>query len=229
MSEITPEMIAEMATKLYRQLPGEGATDYAPALPQGFTPSHDVSPRAGMAHAPTQAVAPMTVPQENTGYHDGLANFVRQIQLSHSGSSPGECAIGSPMQGFPSSGGPIFAPTGVIPRPFDVNQIRRDFPVLNQRIHGKPLVWFDNAATTQKPNSVIQAISNFYSNDNSNIHRGAHTLAALARPMLMKRLVTRSRISSARVARRKLSSFAARLKASTSSLKPTGEVSPKRR
>ncbi len=180
MSEITPEMIAEMATKLYRQLPGEGATDYAPALPQGFTPSHDVSPRAAMAHAPTMAVAPMTVPQESTGYHDGLANFVRQIQLTNSGSAPGECAFGSPMHGLPISGSHSTAPTGVIPRPFDVNQIRRDFPVLNQRIHGKPLVWFDNAATTQKPNSVIQAISNFYSNDNSNIHRGAHTLAARA-------------------------------------------------
>jgi cysteine desulfurase / selenocysteine lyase len=60
----------------------------------------------------------------------------------------------------------------------DANQIRKDFPVLNQKIHGKQLVWLDNAATTQKPYSVIQAISDFYSHDNSNIHRGAHTLAA---------------------------------------------------
>ena len=58
--------------------------------------------------------------------------------------------------------------------------IRRDFPILNQRVHGKPLVWFDNAATTQKPQSVIDAMSYFYSHDNSNIHRGAHTLAARA-------------------------------------------------
>ena len=63
---------------------------------------------------------------------------------------------------------------------FDVNQIRKDFLVLNQQIHGKQLVWFDNAATTQKPQSVIDAISAFYSRDNSNIHRGAHTLAARA-------------------------------------------------
>ncbi len=63
---------------------------------------------------------------------------------------------------------------------FDVASVRRDFPVLHQNIHGKPLVWLDNAATTQKPLSVIEAVSEFYSKDNSNIHRGAHTLAARA-------------------------------------------------
>jgi cysteine desulfurase/selenocysteine lyase len=63
---------------------------------------------------------------------------------------------------------------------FDVASVRRDFPVLHQNIHGKPLVWLDNAATTQKPLSVINAVSQFYSMDNSNIHRGAHTLAARA-------------------------------------------------
>ena len=52
--------------------------------------------------------------------------------------------------------------------------------MLHQSIHGKPLVWFDNAATTQKPLSVINAVSQFYTSDNSNIHRGAHTLAARA-------------------------------------------------
>ncbi|NTW49309.1 MAG: cysteine desulfurase [Chlorobiales bacterium] len=61
---------------------------------------------------------------------------------------------------------------------FDVATIRKDFPVLHQEVHGKQLVWFDNAATTQKPMSVINAVSRFYATDNSNIHRGAHTLAA---------------------------------------------------
>ena len=58
--------------------------------------------------------------------------------------------------------------------------IRKDFPILDQQVHGKPLVWFDNAATTQKPQSVIDAVANYYARDNSNIHRGAHTLAARA-------------------------------------------------
>ena len=61
---------------------------------------------------------------------------------------------------------------------FDVQSIRRDFPILHQQIHGKQLVWFDNAATTQKPQIVIDTLSRFYSHDNSNIHRAAHTLAA---------------------------------------------------
>ncbi len=70
---------------------------------------------------------------------------------------------------------PIHQPEG-----FDVLTIRKDFPVLHQKIHGKQLVWFDNAATTQKPLSVINAVAQFYATDNSNIHRGAHTLAARA-------------------------------------------------
>lgn len=62
--------------------------------------------------------------------------------------------------------------------PFDVNQIRRDFPILHQYVNGHPLVWLDNAATTQKPQAVIDSISNYYRHDNSNIHRAAHELAA---------------------------------------------------
>ncbi|MDR1633284.1 MAG: cysteine desulfurase [Dysgonamonadaceae bacterium] len=63
---------------------------------------------------------------------------------------------------------------------FDVEAIRRDFPILHQKVHGKDLIWFDNAATTQKPQQVIDAISHYYENDNSNIHRASHTLAARA-------------------------------------------------
>ncbi|MGQ0456551.1 MAG: family 2A encapsulin nanocompartment cargo protein cysteine desulfurase [Hyphomicrobium sp.] len=63
---------------------------------------------------------------------------------------------------------------------FDVNAIRRDFPILNERVNGKPLIWFDNAATTQKPKSVIDRITYFYEHENSNIHRAAHELAARA-------------------------------------------------
>jgi cysteine desulfurase/selenocysteine lyase len=64
--------------------------------------------------------------------------------------------------------------------PFDVNAIRRDFPILKERVNGRPLVWFDNAATTQKPQCVIDRISHFYEHENSNIHRAAHEIAARA-------------------------------------------------
>lgn len=59
----------------------------------------------------------------------------------------------------------------------NIDQIRGFFPVLHQEVHGKPLIYLDNAATTQKPQSVLDALSAYYSRDNSNIHRGAHALA----------------------------------------------------
>ena len=64
--------------------------------------------------------------------------------------------------------------------PFDVNAIRRDFPILQERVNGRQLVWFDNAATTQKPQAVIDRLAHFYAHENSNIHRAAHELAARA-------------------------------------------------
>jgi cysteine desulfurase/selenocysteine lyase len=63
---------------------------------------------------------------------------------------------------------------------FNVEQIRKDFPILHQEVNGYPLVYFDNAATTQKPKSVIDAICDFYQNYNSNVHRGVHDLSAKA-------------------------------------------------
>ncbi len=63
---------------------------------------------------------------------------------------------------------------------FDVNQIRNDFPILSQKVYGKPLVYFDNAATSQKPQVVIDCISKYYSEYNANIHRGVHFLSQKA-------------------------------------------------
>jgi cysteine desulfurase / selenocysteine lyase len=63
---------------------------------------------------------------------------------------------------------------------FDANLIKKDFPILSETVNGKPLIWFDNAATTQKPKTVIDRIAYFYEHENSNIHRAAHELAARA-------------------------------------------------
>ena len=60
---------------------------------------------------------------------------------------------------------------------FDVNNIRKDFPILSRTVNGNPLVYFDNAATSQTPNQVIEVIADYYRNYNSNIHRGVHTLS----------------------------------------------------
>ena len=63
---------------------------------------------------------------------------------------------------------------------FDVNKIRKDFPVLHQEINGRPLVYLDNAATSQKPQCVIDALVGYYTTENSNVHRGVHTLSQRA-------------------------------------------------
>ncbi len=83
--------------------------------------------------------------------------------------------------------GPHGHPAGAVPGlaasahpPFDVRAIRRDFPILAERVNGKPLVWLDNAATTHKPRAVIERLAHFYEHENSNIHRAAHALAARA-------------------------------------------------
>ena len=60
---------------------------------------------------------------------------------------------------------------------FDVNNIRKDFPILSRTVNGQPLVYFDNAATSQTPNQVIDVIADYYRNYNANIHRGVHTLS----------------------------------------------------
>ena len=70
-------------------------------------------------------------------------------------------------------------PEGDVAR-FDIERIRADFPILGESVHGRPLVYLDNAATSQKPNAVIRAIADYYRYDNANIHRGVHLLSQRA-------------------------------------------------
>src|SRR5207237_8677709 len=62
----------------------------------------------------------------------------------------------------------------------DWKAIREDFPILRERAHGHPLIYFDSAATSQKPRAVIEALRNFYEHENANVHRGLHTLSSRA-------------------------------------------------
>src|SRR5947209_16933811 len=66
------------------------------------------------------------------------------------------------------------------PGPYDVQRVRADFPALRQKVHGKPLVYLDNAATTQKPQAVLDALMHYYTTDNANVHRGVHLLSERA-------------------------------------------------
>jgi cysteine desulfurase/selenocysteine lyase len=111
-------------------------------------------------------------------------------------SNPGDEALLSVLGGGPaaaqaaaaSSASPYFleesgygVPQAGAPAPaYDANARRADFPILSERVNGRPLIWLDNGATTQKPRSVIDRLSYFYQHENSNIHRAAHTLAARA-------------------------------------------------
>jgi cysteine desulfurase/selenocysteine lyase len=72
----------------------------------------------------------------------------------------------------------------------DIEQIRADFPILQQQVNGKPLIYLDNGATTQKPQVVIDAIANYYRTTNSNVHRGAHTLSDQATQMFEDARIT---------------------------------------
>ncbi len=63
---------------------------------------------------------------------------------------------------------------------YDVQRIRADFPILKQKVHGKPLVYLDNAASTQKPRAVIDALRHYYESDHANVHRAVHTLSERA-------------------------------------------------
>ena len=116
----------------------------------------------GQPSQPTHPAAPASTPSFAPVKPESLATpsyyFIREPAVPSPASLPSASAPAAPV--------------------FDVEGVRRDFPALHQQVNGKPLIWLDNAATTHKPQAVIDATSQFYRRDNSNIHRAAHTLAA---------------------------------------------------
>ena len=187
MNELTPDLIAQIATRLYNEIPAvdripkseTGTAEVVPAaarLPAGLPELPGVKspvPTGGTAGDAGSVASSAAAPSM-----DGLSGFVQRIRAAgHATDGRYADVLQEEFQRRLLTG--KSATVGWV-RPFDVAAIRKDFPALHQRIHGKPLIWFDNAATTQKPQSVIDAVANFYSHDNSNIHRGAHALAARA-------------------------------------------------
>lgn len=127
-------------------------------LDRSTAPAYDPSPRSGVGATP--AAAAPGAPAAGLPFFDVSVLDLSGLGFQHS------TGLGTATNGI----------SGV--RPFDPYAIKRDFPILQQNVNGKPLVWLDNGATTQKPQSVIDRLVYFYENENSNIHRGAHTLAA---------------------------------------------------
>ncbi|MBV8631774.1 MAG: SufS family cysteine desulfurase [Silvibacterium sp.] len=134
----------------------------APAIP-GFEP-----------HTPTRPA------DTGTANPDSLSSFefLRDLRtLSSDGSEPHlESAAIEPAGIEPN----VPRDLNLSSYSFDAEALKRDFPILRQKVNGRPLVWLDNAATTQKPQSVIDRLKYFYEHENSNVHRAAHELAARA-------------------------------------------------
>jgi cysteine desulfurase/selenocysteine lyase len=157
-------------------VPGIQSPPGVPPLPSSIpaNPPDVADPRAliALADAPpdlsrVSGVLPSTVPASYGSF----------------GSTEQTAPQAAPPQGIESfEFRPEVAPEDIARsnRPLDARLIRQDFPILQERVHGRQLIWLDNAATTQKPNAVIDRLSYFYRHENSNIHRAAHTLAARA-------------------------------------------------
>lgn len=111
-----------------------------------------------------------------------LPYFVAERAPSHSRLPTTEFPQPEAMAGAPAGLSPLDLTQQASPaaQPLDPAYLRRDFPILQERIHGRQLVWLDNGATTQKPLAVIKRLERFYRSENSNIHRAAHELAARA-------------------------------------------------
>jgi cysteine desulfurase/selenocysteine lyase len=119
---------------------------------------------------------------ESTTNHGSLKGFVSNIQSCRHdlrGSTDQHGTYADPFARLLEASLPKNSKLSGSPA-FNLIAVRQDFPILHQQVHGKQLVWFDNAATTQKPRQVIDGLKRFYEHDNSNIHRAAHTLAARA-------------------------------------------------
>lgn len=106
---------------------------------------------------------------------NGNQSAIANAPSTNAGANPYYFLQGSPLNQKQTAQLPLSAHP-----PFDANLTRKDFPILRELVNGRPLIWFDNAATTQKPQAVIDRISYFYTHENSNIHRAAHELAARA-------------------------------------------------
>jgi cysteine desulfurase/selenocysteine lyase len=152
--------------------PGEGAPEIA-QIPSTLTPT--LSQRERVTTGTRRVEQPWGAAAPPVADLSGVRAFVGRIRgLDHLQLPP--VRFDRPLAPSAAAGSIGHFNHGLL----DVDAIRRDFPILREQVHGKPLAWFDNAATTQKPQAVIDAIAHFYAHDNSNIHRGAHTLAARA-------------------------------------------------
>ncbi len=163
LTQLTDPFSAERTLSTLHRPPHQGEYGWdALEIPSpGFRPGIPESKPPGFAATPSTVPVQATPP----GVSSSLSLYF--LDEVHS------------LLAVPGQGNEVLARGGDAGHPpFDVVGIRKDFPILNERIRGKPLIWLDNAATTQKPQAVIDRLAYFYAHENSNIHRAAHELAA---------------------------------------------------
>ena len=142
----------------------------APIDPFGVTaPTASAAPATSTSPAATTAPAVNKTPALAESPGAPQFYFVDAVRLPNGYVTPAKPGRDA-APGYAASAHPAF----------DVQAVRRDFPILQERVNGRQMVWFDNAATTHKPQAVIDRLSHFYAHENSNIHRAAHELAARA-------------------------------------------------
>jgi cysteine desulfurase/selenocysteine lyase len=133
-----------------------------------------------------EASLPSIPPLAALGIDDIAKSSLNEVSpfyfLEHAGAlsqplAPTPQAAAQPAQSFSPA---VVPDLSSVRHQFDVTSIRNDFPILREKVNGRPLIWLDNAATTQKPQAVIDRLKYFYEHENSNIHRAAHDLAARA-------------------------------------------------
>ena len=195
--------LTRLATDSYGTMPGHAPRPRS--TPGSAADEHPVPPGSSPGElAPPSVATGYPVPGDVPGYRwagtppdhghaapdlpralaSGILRAARSDQSGGSFTPPDVSPASAPSFYFideqlPAGGPRISAPAEASPA-FDVEAVRQDFPILGERIHGRQLVWLDNAATTQKPQVVIDRLARFYSHENSNIHRSAHTLAMRA-------------------------------------------------
>lgn len=167
-------------------------------IPQGLAPGANLLPASPSPLPSLANRAPALLPhaQAGNGVPDTVFSVLPAYEPRYGSAVTGIPPVAAPPPSFYFLA-PLVPPSGDVapPKqhahatpsvgparhpPFDIHAIRRDFPILQERVNGRQLVWFDNAATTHKPQSVIDRIAHFYAHENSNIHRAAHALAARA-------------------------------------------------
>ena len=172
-----PTNVLSLGNRAPALLPAAQAGNGAPDKAHGAIPAYE--PRAGGAFLGVpQAIKAAPAPRPGPFYfldavhgEPGIADAPARSPAPLS--TPHYYFVAAP----PASAAPELTER---PPPFDVHAVRRDFPILQERVNGRQLVWFDNAATTHKPQAVVDRIAHFYAHENSNIHRAAHALAARA-------------------------------------------------